>query len=95
MVQWVFIFFEPLELTEENNNLPTYDIDPDSHFYNTLSMQFGRMCNYYSVDEFNEQLCACNELKTKPLLSLCHINDRSAVQNLHEFEIYFHFLSCQ
>ena len=47
------IFFEPLELTEENNNLPTYDIDPDSHFYNTLSMQFGKKCNYYSVDAFN------------------------------------------
>ena len=34
-------------------------------------------------------------LKTKPPLSLCHINARSAVQNLNEFEIYFHLLSCQ
>ena len=54
-----------LDLFDKNNNLSTYYIDPDSHFYNTLSMQFRRKCNYFSVDEFNEQLCACNEPKTK------------------------------
>ena len=68
---------------------PINDIDPDLHFYQEFN-QATVKCNYYLETKFNDEISEPNG--TKDVLSLCHVNIRSAIKNLGNFENYLNIL---
>ena len=66
--------FTPLALNDKSN-IPTFDVDPDIHFYNDLSLCNIGNSNYFFDDEFRDHLK--NVSKNSITLSLFHTNIRS------------------
>ena len=77
--------FMPFELNDKDHSSALCDIDPDLHFYQEFN-QATVKCNYYLETKFNDEISEPNG--TKDVLSLCHVNIRSAKKNLGNFENY-------
>ena len=60
------------------------------HFYQEFN-QATVKCNYYLETKFNDGISKPNG--TKDVLSLCHVNIRSARKNLGDFENYLNMLN--
>ena len=73
----------PFELNDKDHRSALCDIDPDLHFYQEFN-QATVKCNYYLETKFNDEISKPNG--TKDVLSLCHVNIRSARKNLGDFE---------
>ena len=82
--------FMPFELNDKDHRSALCDIDPDLHFYQEFN-QATVKCNYYLETEFNDEISKPNG--TKDVLSLCHVNIRSARKNLGDFENYLNMLN--
>ena len=83
-------FFTPFELNEDLN-LPLIDSDPDVQFYNSQCNNSLHSCDYYLEDSFNNKVSDLN-LSTG-CLSMVHMNIRSIVKNLNEFDLYLNNLN--
>ena len=82
--------FMPFELNDKDHRSALCDIDPDLHFYQEFD-QATVKCNYYLETKFNDEISKPNG--TKDVLSLCHVNIRSARKNLGDFENYLNILN--
>ena len=82
--------FTPFELNEDLN-LPLIDSDPDVQFYNNQCNNSLHSCDYYLEDSFNNKVSDLN-LSTG-CLSMVHMNIRSIVKNLNEFDLYLNDLN--
>ena len=84
--------FMPFELNDKDHRSALCDIDPDLHFYQEFN-QATVKCNYmyYLETKFNDEISKPNG--TKDVLSLCHVNIRSARKNLGDFENYLNMLN--
>ena len=67
-----------------------FTVDPDLHFYQEFN-QATVKCNYYLETKFDDEISKPNG--TKDVLSLCHVNIRSARKNLGDFENYLNMLN--
>ena len=65
----------PFELNDKDHRSALCDIDPDLNFYQEFN-QATVKCNYYLETKFNDEMSEPNG--TKYVLSLCHVNIRSA-----------------
>ena len=81
--------FTPFELNEDLN-LPLIDSDPDVQFYSQCNNSL-HSCDYYLEDSFNNKVSDLN-LSTG-CLSMVHMNIRSIVKNLNEFDLYLNNLN--
>ena len=81
--------FMPFELNDKDHSSALCDIDPDLHFYQEFN-QATVKCNYYLETKFNDEISEPNG--TKDVLSLCHVNIRSAKKNLGNFENFLNIL---
>ena len=81
--------FLPFELNDKDHSSALCDIDPDLHFYQEFN-QATVKCNYYLETKFNDEISEPNG--TKDVLSLCHVNIRSAKKYLGNFENYLNIL---
>ena len=79
----------PFELNDKDHSSALCDIDPDLHFYQEFN-QATVKCKYYLETKFNDEISEPNG--TKDVLSLCHVNIRSAKKNLGNFENYLNIL---
>ena len=82
--------FMPFELNDKDHRSALCDIDPDLHFYQEFN-QATVKCNYYLETKFNDEISKPNG--TKDVLSLCHVNIRSARKNHGDFENYLNMLN--
>ena len=82
--------FMPFELNDKDHRSALCDINPDLHFYQEFN-QATVKCNYYLETKFNDEISKPNG--TKDVLSLCHVNIRSARKNLGDFENYLNMLN--
>ena len=82
--------FMPFELNDKDHRSALCDIDPDSNFYQEFN-QATVKCNYNLETKFNDEMSEPNG--TKDVLSLCHVNIRSARKNLGNFENYLNMLN--
>ena len=74
------LVFNPLEINDNESNIPIDEIDPDSYFYG-LQQNIRDMCNSnYYTDEMFLQLANRNDKYDKKL-SMMHCNIRSLSQN--------------
>ena len=80
----------PFELNDKDHRSALCDIDPDLNFYQEFN-QTTVKCNYYLETKFNDEMSEPNG--TKDVLSLCHVNIRSARNNLGNFENYLNMLN--
>ena len=74
--------FVPFELEESVHSDYLKDIDPDKHFYNSVSIN----SEYYTTQMFNSKVESCN--LTDNSFSLLHLNIRSAPKNLSSLHNY-------
>ena len=81
--------FVPFELNDKDHSSALCDIDPDLHFYQEFN-QATVKCNYYLDTKFNDEIS--ETIGTKDVLSLCHVNIRSAKKRLGNFENYLNIL---
>ena len=81
--------FMPFELNDKDHSSALCDIDPDIHFYQEFN-QVTVKCNYYLETKFNEEISEPKQ--STDVLSLCHVNIRSARKNLGAFENYLNIL---
>ena len=81
--------FMPFELNDKDHSSALCDIDPDIHFYQEFN-QGTVKCNYYLETKFNEEISEPKQ--STDVLSLCHVNIRSARKNLGAFENYLNIL---
>ena len=79
----------PFELNDKDHSSALCDIDPDIHFYQEFN-QVTVKCNYYLETKFNEEISEPKQ--STDVLSLCHVNIRSARKNLGSFENYLNIL---
>ena len=81
--------FVPFTCDNVDENCPMIGCDPDLQYFNKYSQHISN-CDYYSEDSFKtkykERLCSSNNL------SMIHLNIRSAVKNLKNFEMYLNQL---
>ena len=78
------------KLNDKDHTSALCDIDPDLHFYQEFNQSTVK-CNYYLETKFNDEISKPNG--TKDVLSLCHVNIRSARKNLGDFENYLNMLN--
>ena len=79
----------PFELYDKDHSSALCDIDPDIHFYQEFN-QVTVKCNYYLETKFNEEISEPKQ--STDVLSLCHVNIKSARKNLGAFENYLNIL---
>ena len=83
--------FNPFDLNDINDLTPISHIDPDKHYFNTVT----ECCNslYYNEESFNDR---CTSLgNPKHNISVIHLNIRSVHKNLNNFECYLRNFSHQ
>ena len=79
----------PFELNDKDHSSALCDNDTDIHFYQEFN-QVTVKCNYYLETKFNEEISEPKQ--STDVLSLCHVNIRSARKNLGVFENYLNIL---
>ena len=72
----------PFELNDKDHRSALCDIDPDLNFYQEFNQAFVKY-NYYLETKFNDEMSEPNG--TKNVLSLCHVNIRSARKKSWQF----------
>ena len=80
--------FMSFELNDKDHSSALCDIDPDLHFYQDFN-QATVKCNYYLETKFNDEISEPNE--TKDVLSLCHVNIRSAKKSWQFWKLSEYF----
>ena len=81
----------PFEFNDEGHKSVLSDIDHlDLNFYQEFNQSYIK-CNFYHEAKFNDEVSEPNG--TKALLSLFHINIRTARKNLGHFENYLNTLN--
>ena len=78
------MIFNPFTINDRCN-IPLFDVDPDSNYFNEISHSYVGNSNYMNEDEFNRS-CKNTPLNT---FSLFHANARSLPAHIVEFEAYF------
>ena len=78
----------PYELNDKDHSSALCDIGPGIHFYQEFN-QVTVKCNYY-LTKFNEDIYEPKQ--STDVLSLCHVNIRSARKNIGAFENYLNIL---
>ena len=83
--------FNPFD-TNDGENLPLQNIDPDLQFYNDSTyLENVSNCQYYNEESFIKK---CTEVSADSnCFSLIHLNIRSIPKNLSQFEDYLHILN--
>ena len=72
--------FDPFDLNDEKDYIPCTDINPDSYYYNDLSLSIQQNSNYYHENSFNQSFQRV--FYDNDTLSLMHLNIRSIPSNL-------------
>ena len=84
--------FLPFDLnTDDNDNLPLHDADPDIQYYQTVCNNTLNSCDYHLEDSFNNKIASLDV--TNDCFSLIHANIRSMPKNLNTFENYIGLLN--
>ena len=77
------MMFNPFTVNDRHN-VPLFDIDPDSHYFNDISCAYAGNSNYMNEEEFNG-ICKRFEYNC---FSVYHANARSLPANIIAFEAY-------
>ena len=78
--------FFPFDFNNDKNVLSLNNIDPDLHYYNSISYNIVTKCEYSIEDTFNKRID--KDQVTSDSFSLLHMNIRSLPKHLLEFQSY-------
>ena len=88
VLQWTNMIFNQL-LLNDKSNIPLFETDPDTQFYNELSIICNENSNYYSEDHFNQLL---SRIECSQNLSFLRADIRSLKANRVMFESFIDYL---
>ena len=82
------LVFNPSEPNDLDHVLPLDEIDPAVNFYNNIQCHIQSKCTYFNELSFKLEVKAHQEVESRMMFSLCHLNIRSMQQNFDNFSNY-------